>query len=493
MEDNSQNLSYAKTAKDLDELLIGEAYARRNTSLTTANLTGITLNDLAPQWHVMDDDLQEYGVGTQNLLDGNATAAALAGFHYWQPDPFRNRSEATLSTNNWRILYRSIAALNSIIYQVPVMLEAGQPADELKRINGEAHFLRAQYYFQLVNIYAKPYKPATANADLGVPLKTTPEIEDRFFGRNTLAEIYKQVVADLKQAESDLEGVTQKNLYRANQSAAQGLLSRVYLYMENYQDAITYADKVIEKPYRFYNLNNYVPDSSFTSTVSPETIFSMGGNTSHWVMTDDFMNIGFIVPMAYSYRASDDLMAIFTPQDLRRQAFFQNSTVQKERLGWKLRREANFVSDLYLIRLPEMYLNKAEAQAMLGRDGESVITIQQLRSNRFKASELTVPNVVGENLISFIRDERRRELCFESHRWFDLRRYAVNSKYPYTKKITHTSLGMNGGSYSVRGYFELKPYPEDQAAYIIPVPADVIEFNQGAILNEVRPKRSLIN
>ena len=72
----------------------------------------------------------------------------------------------------------------------------------------------------------------------------------------------------------------------------------------------------------------------------------------------------------------------------------------------------------FLIRLPEVILNKAEALAMLTRDGDAKTELEKLRSKRFAAA----PSVTatGEALIDFIRDERCRELCFEGHRWFDL-------------------------------------------------------------------------
>ncbi len=84
------------------------------------------------------------------------------------------------------------------------------------------------------------------------------------------------------------------------------------------------------------------------------------------------------------------------------------------------------MKDEYVIRLPEILLNKAEALAALGRNEEAINTIQELRKKRFRPEHLTAITETGAGLVQFIREERRRELCFEWHRWFDLRRYAVN-------------------------------------------------------------------
>ena len=149
------------------------------------------------------------------------------------------------------------------------------------------------------------------------------------------------------------------------------------------------------------------------------------------------------------------------------------------------------LSDQTTIRLPELYLTKAEALAILGREAEAIATLQELRKKRFAPENLTDIGLNNEALVNFIRDERRRELCFEQHRWFDLRRYGVNSKFPYGKFIRHRSYAYNSSGRYIQGYYELKPYTQDQAAYVLPIPDREIEFSHGAITNESRPERPL--
>ena len=145
-----------------------------------------------------------------------------------------------------------------------------------------------------------------------------------------------------------------------------------------------------------------------------------------------------------------------------------------------------------MMRIAEIYLNKAEALAVLGRNGEAISTLQELRKNRFSTTP-PGPPAGGEELVKFIRDERRRELCFEGHRWFDLRRYAVNSKYSFTKSIRHNSYAYNAALESyVQGYYELKPYPQDAAAYVVPLHPLEIEFSRKTLSNQERPARPLI-
>jgi hypothetical protein len=149
------------------------------------------------------------------------------------------------------------------------------------------------------------------------------------------------------------------------------------------------------------------------------------------------------------------------------------------------------VSSGFLLRLSEAILNKAEAQALLGKDADAQATVQTLRAKRFSSANLTPVSATGQALADFIRDERRRELCFESQRWFDLRRYAVNSVYPFTKSIRHNAYAYNGSTVYLAGYYQLNPYTQDAAAYTIPIPAYAISFNNGSLTNETRPARSL--
>ena len=111
---------------------------------------------------------------------------------------------------------------------------------ETDQLLGENYFLRAYVYFSLVNVFGKPYNQGTSN--LGVPLKLSDDVND-LPARATVGAVYDQVVKDLQKAEQ-LMTVDKGNVY-ASKEAAQALLSRVYLYMENNDKTIEYADKVI--------------------------------------------------------------------------------------------------------------------------------------------------------------------------------------------------------------------------------------------------------
>jgi tetratricopeptide (TPR) repeat protein len=468
----SQNNSFIETEGDLDELLVGTAYYNQNAGAELMH-------------YAMDDDAQI--TPTQQNHDYELPT----GWHYWQAEPrLTTAGKLAITDVFYNDLYSRIAGINTILHNVAELGKKTESSAILKRISGEAHYLRAAYYFMLVNLYGKPYRTSTATTDFGIPLKTEPAIKDQFVSRNTTGEVHQQILKDLLDAEQELAGMNRGSTIRASQQAAQALLSRVYLFMEEYENSSLYADKVIDSHlYEVKDLNNHTAGEDFLLRNSPEVIFTMGG-----CYMSGIMDITIDKPTRPFYRASEDLALSYSSDDLRLKIFLKQNSQGYYRVA-KKRKSNNVtvddVSDMFLVRLSEMYLNKAEALAALGRSEEARTSLQELREKRFQPGSIAPVSEDGAALVQRVRDERRMELCFEGHRWFDLRRYAVNSKYPFSKTIRHRSIIFTGNGYTENGYYELGPYEQDAAAYIVPIAGDEIEFNKGLITNEQRPVRPL--
>ena len=516
LKENSQNMAYVETINDLDELLVGEVYFGRDyNNGTDPNANPPSQTGWASRassrfisHFLMDDDIEEFVAGVEDYQLGSTPdwiRYSTAATFYWQSNPYKDHEGVPYSVESWRTYYKKIAAANSILFQLTEMQNTG--GDTLfPRVEGEARFLRAAYYFQLINTYAQPYTGETASTELGVPLKTTGEIEDRFFARNTVAEVYARITEDLERAMECLKDISPfARPVRTNYAATATLLSRVYLYMERYEDAIRVADEAIGTPgFSILDLNMFPADSSFASLSSPETLFSQRGTFMGFIHMDDSLNVGsFYNPVGAAvgngYTTSQDLLNCYQEGDLRREVFFVPRTMTKDSYRClKVRRLSdNVVGEDHIIRLPEAYLNKAEALAILGREGEARTTLLELLNKRYTSGHVPALAESGAELVKFIRDERRRELCYEGHRWFDLRRYAVNSKYPYTKAIEHVSYQYiqtsdTEGYFQVAGKYVLNPYPEDKAAYVLPLPDYAVLFNEGVLIqNPERPERSI--
>ena len=155
---------------------------------------------------------------------------------------------------------------------------------------------------------------------------------------------------------------------------------------------------------------------------------------------------------------------------------------------------------MFVLRTSEAYLNLAEAAACMGDVDSARLVLNELRQHRIRTDAFDpseVNSLSGEELVSFVREERRRELCLEGHRWFDLRRYRVAEAYPQevtlTKVVTNKVQDPNTYEYSVqwRRRFIL---PNDDPAWVLPLPHEELTKNPG-MLDNPRSDRSfeLIN
>lgn len=195
-------------------------------------------------------------------------------------DPLMNIYNYLRTTNNsriadiWGYSYKTIININATLEVAP----EGQ-SKEFDIIIGENYYLRAFHYFTLVNVFGQPYinSPET---NLGVPIKLTTSMED-FPARATVKEVYEQIEKDLLKAIDMMTIVSgstiiPKNSCYASKEVAEALLSRVYLYMENWEKAEKYADNVINsgryslvENETYKNYPTYVPENN------KETIFAM--------------------------------------------------------------------------------------------------------------------------------------------------------------------------------------------------------------------------
>ena len=483
LEEFSQDLAYAESCADLDEILIGNGYMEQPEGFTEASIYG---NGYFPYIHVMDDDVIMTVFKKDGSTDVINDIVSYKNFYDWSDQLTINpKTDEEWEDKDWEKMYSHIAYLNVIIAHVKKF--SHDSVEIRNRVEGEARFLRGAYYYLLTNLYANPYVKESASSDMGVPLNLTEDIVDEYYKRNSMEECYRVIVEDLKVAADKLKGVTQPTIYRVNELAARILLSRVYLYMGEWQLALDECQKALAlegvelmdlKSFQGREKERYVLDNK-----NPEIVFTQGYSATNT----------FYDQMSYfcicTFGGSEDLISLYNRfeeqqiKDLRLDAFFE--VIGDEQ--YKMSKVGEKVYDCFVIRSAELYLNKAEAEAMLDK-AEAIQTIKTLLNNRFEGGIPDIDGLSGKDLVSFIRDERRRELCFEAHRWFDLRRYAVSPKYPEKKSIRHTTYDKNG---VLEGDYVLKPYGEDPA-WVLPIPGYEIVYNQGNLVdNPQRVDREL--
>ena len=167
LKEYSQDTDYVDSWEDLNELLIGNCYLPQYQSNTLAQAS-----DNQFFLHFLGDELDEnLSTNDDNLMEYDGKERVF-GYFTWQARSGQNDSYTGYNTENgnWTQMYKLINVANNIIYSVTKLKQNDNAAQLGKiKVDGEAHFLRAYYYFFLANLYGKAYDPATASSDLAVP------------------------------------------------------------------------------------------------------------------------------------------------------------------------------------------------------------------------------------------------------------------------------------------------------------------------------------
>ncbi len=287
---------------------------------------------------------------------------------------------------------------------------------------GEARAARALALFDMVKVYSKiPTQSADASSALGMPIivETDPNIRKL---RPTVAETYEFIIDELEAAKSLVNA--DNGVGRFNKDAVNALLSRAYLYNGEYGEAITAANNVNVDIATIANFPGVWIDANEDGVlfkIDQDRILDaidMGVDWSQSVGST-------VVP---EYVQSFELANLYQSNDVRNNAYSQilaDSDGNIYNAITKMFGEAgqnNGLVDPKIIRVAEVYLNKAEAHAMAGgQDGLALTALDVVRSNRY--SGFVSPGETGAALIDAIKLERRLELFAEGHRWFDLKRW----------------------------------------------------------------------
>ncbi len=345
-------------------------------------------------------------------------------------DQFETLATNATIDNIWLDGYELIGAANNIIVNLPEVTEVAELTDADKtQFIGEAKFLRAVTYFQLVNLFAQPFQ-VTGGTNLGVPIITQPfeggEIADFQLERSTVNEVHAFIEQDLLDAAAALP---EENGVRAEAGAARALLARLNLYRENWEAAANLANQVIAS-------GNYPLAGSFDfyddNPNSTENIFSVvntptDGPQEPAGSDEVYVNFYNAAPGGRGDAPfSQDLIDAFAAEagDLR---FTDLSVAASDAQGndtfftTKYPDIVNNASDGMVLRAAEMYLIRAEAN-LRGSLSIGDTPLNDVNTIRTRAG---LANLGAVDLDAILL-ERRKELCFEGHRRMDLLRNNLN-------------------------------------------------------------------
>ncbi len=302
-------------------------------------------------------------------------------------------------------------------------------------------------HFDLTRIFAQDYNYTADQSHLAVPyqFESVPGTEPE---RNTMQEVYQFAMADINEAVTliqSLNGTEIENfrsgndIFFLNYYSILGIRARMYFYMEDYGSALIDSDIILTGPYSLsdYTVATNIPPT-FTApvnvldewfrlapVVSDEAIFQLEVDEDD----GDFANRSLIdIYLANdgnaAHGASSDLLALYEPSDVRNYWFIdETATPAPDRHVYKYPGSLGINADAHAIqvmRLSEFVLMSAECEARLP-SGSEARALTLLNSITFRAGASVISST-GAALVEDIITERRKELCFEGHRLFDLKR-----------------------------------------------------------------------
>jgi starch-binding outer membrane protein, SusD/RagB family len=344
------------------------------------------------------------------------------------------------NSDDWNKPYQQIFYANVVLDGIQKIDVTPSNEDQWNNLKGSALFIRAHAMLQLAELFTQPYDETRAASVPGIPIRLTADVNTPV-KRSSQVDTYKQIVKDLEVA---VEFLPANSIHKTRpiKSAAFALLSRTYLFMQNYSQAEEAAGQALE-------LNSCLLDYNELDKESARPI--------------PFMNdeiVYYTVPVSYSYTFSTTtyvdtvLYSRYEDDDLRKEIFFRLRLLNRYTF------KGTYTQSAFLfggIANDEVYLNRAESRARLGNIDGALEDLNTLLITRWKANAFTpITESNPESLLSIILEERQKELLFRSTRWSDLRRLNQDSRFAKTLKRS-----LNGIEYTL--------LPND-LKYTLPIP-----------------------
>jgi starch-binding outer membrane protein, SusD/RagB family len=396
---------------------------------------------------------------------------------YINANSFSDKDEAKLLLKNdfsrptliWMQHYKCIGFLNVLL---DALDKASGNATEKAQLRNEMLVCRSIYYFKLLE-YFSPYK----NADMGIPVYTG--VQGPFTGlavpRKTQKEVFDFILADLNEAENSTADPDPNYNLLYNKMYVNNELAQVYWYKAesgaaestDYTNARKFAAASLlgvilpaTKDEYINSLNGAFPDYPALQRY----VGGYSGVFSELTYGQQWGNVPF------APHASPDLLALFSPDDIRYQSMIQpDSTVIRPMVQWP----NDFTTAYTLFRPEEAYMIQIEATLKDQTGGSE--TDARILLNAFRRIRGISSDYNGSDLNQEIVNERRREFCFNSDmRWIDMKRYGIGSSLD--------NLQIFGKTYNVdmqpNGYQYALPIPVDQELKLNPALTPNPDWNE---------------
>ena len=362
--------------------------------------------------------------------------------HIWAENIY---SDITTDQFNWNTSYRQVFYSNIALEEIDKVGQ-GYNASAWNNVKGSAHFFRGEAFFNLSQLFAKPYS-LTFPEDAGIPLRLKADPND-VSARSSLQQTYDQVLSDLQGSVDYLPNIP---LYKTRPSkpAAYALLSRFYLVKQDYANALKYADLCLKIYDSLLDYNTLNANATFPiPPLNREVIF----------MTT--MENAALLPGTHIVDST--LYKSYDINDLRKKILYRANTAGQLYFNGTYTGGALIQSSRTFggIATDEVYLTRAECYARTGNITLAMNDLNSVMSKRWKTGTFVPFTATGTSeAMNLILRERRKETPFRGLRWIDLRR--LNSE---GANITLTRM--------IKG--QLYTLPPNDPRYVLPIPPDVI-------------------
>jgi starch-binding outer membrane protein, SusD/RagB family len=360
--------------------------------------------------------------------------------YIWESDMFNENPR-----NDWSLPYTIVYNSNVVLDQLKKLGERAGTQQEINNVKGQALFFRSFAFYNLLQVFAKPYTADSATFHWGIALRLKSDLNDPTT-RATLKESFDQVTADLSEA-AGLLSPLQTLKTRPNKQSAFALLSRTYLIMNEYAKALLYADSALQ-------LNNSLIDfNTLNATATrPIPLFNIECIFHSVYLTTNSINI--------LAKIDTTLLASYASDDLRSKVFFRRNSDASYSFKGSYDGSGRSFNGL---AIDELYLIKAECLARTGNTNVAMNTLNQLLLKRWKTGTF-VPYTAADatEALTKILLERRKELLMRGLRWTDLRR--LNKETRFAKTLIRN---VNNQTFFL--------YPNDPR-YTFPIPLLIIQM-----------------
>lgn len=365
--------------------------------------------------------------------------------YLWEADLYKNETGIT----DYAHPYVQIKQTNEILYALNHIPVAPGQAGRKDNIEGMCLFYRSYAFYNLLQLYARPYHAATAETDTGIALVLTRDMNTDFY-RSSMKASYERVTGDLVKAAHLLPLLPDPvKRHKPSKVAAWALLARTYLSMRNYDSAQQYADSSLKYYPLLLDYNDAVNIKPFPfGMANNEVIYQAYLHDNSKLLKGRPGTETIIDSVLYSY---------YDTNDLRKTLYYRSSPGKKPTLN------GSYTGTIFCfggLATDEQYLIQAECAARNNNIMKAMTLLNALLNHRYKKGTFQPLNAPSKDSALFlIHRERRKELAFRGLRWTDLRR--LNKEYP-DQTIRRLVSGV---------IYELLP---NDLRYTFPIPGDAL-------------------